>query len=153
MLLPNRWPIECRRPAARFRCIALTSAIHEPAEERLVAEVVDQRGRLDHLICNAGRLIEGSVSQTSIEDWRAAVDANLSSAFFLTRAALAGMTSRGFGRSSTSAPSRPWWGSPVEAAYGAAKAGLIGLTRSVARETARGGVTVNCVIPASSRPT
>ncbi len=115
--------------------------------QALVADVLDQRGRLDHLICNAGRLIEGSVQQTTIEEWHAAVDANLSSAFFLTRAALPSMTARGFGRIVYVGSVTALMGSPVEAAYGAAKAGLIGLTRSVAREVARQGVTVNCVIP------
>ena len=139
--------------AARVRTAGGSVSLHRAdisdpqACQALVAEVVDQQGRLDHLICNAGRLIEGSVSQTTVDDWHAALDANLSSAFFLTRAALPGMKERGFGRIVYIGSVTALMGSPVEAAYGAAKAGLIGLTRSVAREVARRGVTVNCVIP------
>jgi acetoacetyl-CoA reductase/3-oxoacyl-[acyl-carrier protein] reductase len=139
--------------AARVRTAGGSVSLHRAdisdpqACQTLVAEVVDRQGRLDHLICNAGRLIEGSVSQTTVDDWHAALDANLSSAFFLTRAALPGMKERGFGRIVYIGSVTALMGSPVEAAYGAAKAGLIGLTRSVAREVARQGVTVNCVIP------
>ena len=139
--------------AARVRTAGGSISLHRAdisdpqACQALVAEVVDQQGRLDHLICNAGRLIEGSVSQTTVDDWHAALEANLSSAFFLTRVALPGMKERGFGRIVYIGSVTALMGSPVEAAYGTAKAGLIGLTRSVAREVARRGVTVNCVIP------
>lgn len=113
----------------------------------LIADVLRTEGHVDYLIHNAGALVENPVSDTTLEQWQTALDVNLSAAFFLTRAALPAMVQRGFGRIVYVSSVTAFMGSPVEAAYGAAKAGLVGLTRSVAREVARKGVTVNCVIP------
>jgi acetoacetyl-CoA reductase/3-oxoacyl-[acyl-carrier protein] reductase len=74
---------------------------------------------------------------------------NLSAAFFLTQAALEPMSAQRFGRVVNIGSVTASMGSPVQIPYGAAKAGLVGLTRSVARAVARKGVTVNCVIPGS----
>ncbi len=115
--------------------------------QSIVADVQRLAGRIDHLICNAGALHESPLGETTDEQWRTAVDVNLSSAFYLTRAVLPPMLAEGFGRIVYVSSVTAVMGSPVEAAYGAAKAGLMGLTRSVAREVARKGITVNCVIP------
>jgi|tagenome__1003787_1003787.scaffolds.fasta_scaffold20958437_3 NAD(P)-dependent dehydrogenase (short-subunit alcohol dehydrogenase family) len=113
----------------------------------LVRQVAAGRGRLDHLVNNAGLLVEATAVDTDPLDWERVVSVNLAAAFHLSRAAIPLMRAAGFGRIVNVSSVTAVMGSPTEAAYGAAKAGLHGLTRSMARETARDGITVNCVVP------
>ena len=113
----------------------------------LVESVVAEYGRLDHLVNNAGLLLEARSVDTGIEDWDRTVAVNLSAAFHLARTAIPVMRDAGYGRIVNISSVTAVMGSPSEAAYGAAKAGLHGLTRSLARETARAGITVNTVVP------
>lgn len=113
----------------------------------LVDRVADQYGRLDHLVNNAGLLVEQPATETSTGSWNHAVAVNLSAPFHMSRAAIPVMKRHGFGRIVNVSSVTAVMGSPTEAAYGTAKAGLHGLTRSLARETARDGITVNCVVP------
>jgi NAD(P)-dependent dehydrogenase (short-subunit alcohol dehydrogenase family) len=117
--------------------------------QAVVDAVLEQHGRLDYLVNNAGMVIEQRLSEVSATDWHRQVAVNLSSAFFLTQAALAHMTQERFGRVVNIGSVTALLGSPVQIAYGAAKGGIVGLTRSSARAVARKGVTVNCVIPGS----
>ena len=117
--------------------------------QRLVAEVLEQHGRLDYLVNNAGVVNEQRLSEVSPEDWHRQVAVNLSAAFFLSQAALAHMTEQRFGRVVNIGSVTALLGSPVQIAYSAAKGGIVGLTRSCARAVARKGITVNCVIPGS----
>ena len=133
---------------ARTAAQTLKADVGEPeACAALVGQVIDRLGRLDLLVNNAGLLIEASSTQTSAGGWDRTVAVNLSAAFHLCRAAIPEMRQRGFGRIVNISSVTAVMGSPSEAAYGAAKAGLHGLTRSLARETARDGITVNCVVP------
>jgi acetoacetyl-CoA reductase/3-oxoacyl-[acyl-carrier protein] reductase len=116
---------------------------------RLVSDVVARYGHLDYLISNAGAVTEQRYPDITAGDWDRQIAANLSAAFFLAQAALGPMTSRGFGRIVNVGSVSAVLGSPVQIPYAAAKAGLTGLTRSVARAVARKGITVNCVIPGS----
>lgn len=113
----------------------------------LVERIADRYGRLDVLVNNAGLLIEQPATETSTESWNQAVAVNLSAPFHLSRAVIPVMRRHGFGRIVNVSSVTAVMGSPTEAAYGAAKAGLHGMTRSLARETARDGITVNCVVP------
>ncbi|MFE9320762.1 SDR family NAD(P)-dependent oxidoreductase [Nocardia sp. NPDC052278] len=114
---------------------------------RLVEDVHSQYGRIDHLVNNAGLLLEFRSSDTSVSEWERIVAVNLSAAFHLSRVAIALMRPAGYGRIVNVSSVTAVMGSPSEAAYGAAKSGLHGLTRSLARETARHGITVNTVVP------
>jgi acetoacetyl-CoA reductase/3-oxoacyl-[acyl-carrier protein] reductase len=116
---------------------------------RLVSDVLARYGRLDYLVNNAGAVTEQRYGEITAADWHQQIAVNLSAAFFLTQAALGPMAERGFGRIVNVGSVTAVMGSPVQIPYGAAKAGLIGLTRSVARAVARKGITVNCVIPGS----
>ncbi len=113
----------------------------------LVNSVIAEHGRLDHLVNNAGLLLEARSTDTSVADWDRTVSVNLSAAFHLSRAAIPAMRDAGYGRIVNVSSVTAVLGSPSEAAYGAAKAGLHGLTRSLAREVARAGITVNTVVP------
>jgi acetoacetyl-CoA reductase/3-oxoacyl-[acyl-carrier protein] reductase len=117
------------------------------AAQQLVDAVVGAHGRVDHLVNNAGRLIENSARRMTLEQWDEAIRVNLSAAFYLCRSVLGPMAANRFGRIVNISSVTAVMGSPVEAGYGAAKAGLLGLTRSLAREVARKGVTVNVVVP------
>ncbi|WP_330254998.1 3-oxoacyl-ACP reductase FabG [Nocardia sp. NBC_00565] len=115
----------------------------------LVDNVLEQHGSLDYLVNNAGMVIEQHYGDITADDWHRHLSVNLSSAFFLTQVALTHMTEQRFGRIVNIGSVTGLMGSPVQIPYGAAKAGLIGLTRSTARAVARKGITVNCVIPGS----
>jgi acetoacetyl-CoA reductase/3-oxoacyl-[acyl-carrier protein] reductase len=124
--------------------------VGEPAScRKLVAEVLEQHGRLDYLVNNAGMVTEQRFGDVTAEDWQRQLAVNLSSAFFLSQVALAHMTEQRFGRVVNIGSVSALMGSPVQIAYSAAKGGIVGLTRSSARAVARKGVTVNCVIPGS----
>ena len=113
----------------------------------LVAGLVAERGRVDYLVSNAGLLIENSVSRMTAAEWDEALRVNLSGPFHLAQAVIGPMTQQRCGRVVNVGSVTAAMGSPVEAGYGAAKSGLLGLTRSLARAVARKGITVNLVVP------
>jgi NAD(P)-dependent dehydrogenase (short-subunit alcohol dehydrogenase family) len=113
----------------------------------LVKRVVAEHGGLDYLVNNAGLLEERRVDRTEPADWHRALEVNLSGPFYLAQAAWEHMVGRGFGRIVNVSSVTAFMGNPRETAYGAAKAGLLGLTRSLAMAGARRGITVNCVVP------
>jgi len=113
----------------------------------LVATLVADRGRVDYLVNNAGLLVENSVSRMTGEQWDQALRVNLSAPFHLAQAVIGPMAGQGSGRIVNIGSVTAAMGNPVEAGYGAAKAGLLGLTRSLARAVARKGITVNLVVP------
>jgi len=113
----------------------------------LVEEVVATHGRVDHLVNNAGRLVENNAVRMTEQEWDDAVRVNLSGPFHLAQAVLPAMIEQRFGRIVNVGSVTAAMGSAVEVGYGAAKAGLLGLTRSLARAVARKGITVNLVVP------
>jgi acetoacetyl-CoA reductase len=114
---------------------------------RVVQEVLKEFGRVDHLVNNAGITIDKTVRKMTIEEWHAVVDVNLSGAFHMTKAVLDHMLERGSGRIINISSVIGETGNIGQANYAASKAGLFGLTKSLALETARKGITVNCVAP------
>jgi 3-oxoacyl-[acyl-carrier protein] reductase len=115
--------------------------------EDLVAEVEAELGGLRGLVNNAGLRREAIVAMTSDADWDAVVDANLGGAFRCCRAVLRGMVARRCGAIVNVASLSALHGVAGQGAYAAAKAGLLGMTRVLAREVGRRGVRVNAVVP------
>lgn len=104
-------------------------------------------GSLDILINNAGITRDGLAMRMKDEDWQAVLDVNLSSAFRLSRAAMRGMMKKRWGRIISITSVVGVTGNPGQANYVASKAGIIGLSKSLAQELASRNVTVNCVAP------
>jgi acetoacetyl-CoA reductase len=115
--------------------------------ERVINEVIDQHGKLDVLVNNAGITADRTVRKMAPEDWDRVVQVNLSGAFYLSRAVLQHMLDRGSGRIINISSVIGERGNVGQANYAAAKSGLFGLTTSLALETARKGITVNAVTP------
>jgi acetoacetyl-CoA reductase/3-oxoacyl-[acyl-carrier protein] reductase len=115
----------------------------------LIDEVMGTHGRVDYLVNNAGAVTEQRVTEIGPADWERQIAVNLSAAFHLTQAALVPMIEQRFGRIVNVGSVTAVMGSPVQVAYGAAKAGVLGLSRSIARAVAHKGITVNTVVPGS----
>ncbi|MGW0174307.1 SDR family oxidoreductase [Rhodococcus sp. NPDC003322] len=136
--------------AAGGRAAAIRADVSDAAQaEHLIAAATADLGSAPTvLVNNAGMNIAGAARKQSPADWDRVIGVNLSGAFYCTHAALPAMYESGWGRvvfvSSPSGGRRP---SPGMSAYSAAKAGLVGMTRSMALEVARRGITVNTVMP------
>jgi 3-oxoacyl-[acyl-carrier protein] reductase len=117
------------------------------AVARAVDDVVARWGRLDVLVNNAGIVRDAALADVTEADWSATLDVNLRGAMVCARAAVPHMKAKGFGRilSATSVVARS--GNYGQTAYTASKAGIIGLTRTWARELGPKGITANAVAP------
>jgi acetoacetyl-CoA reductase len=114
---------------------------------RVVKEVMDQFGRIDYLVNNAGITVDKTVRKMTVDDWRQVLDVNLSGAFQMTKAVLEHMIARGSGRIVNISSVIGETGNIGQANYAASKAGLFGFTKSLALEMAQRGITVNSVAP------
>lgn len=113
----------------------------------VVEGIVAEFGRIDILVNNAGITRDMLAMRLSDEAWQAVIDTNLTAVFRLTRAVLRPMMKQRFGRIVNMSSVVGAMGNAGQANYAAAKAGMIGMSKSVAREVASRGVTVNCVAP------
>jgi 3-oxoacyl-[acyl-carrier protein] reductase len=120
----------------------------------LVRAVLSAYGRIDILVNNAGMVSVGEaeihrdLAATTDEEWRHGMDISLTTAFHVTRAVLPGMIAAGNGRIvNVASVTGPLVSNPRSGFYSAAKAGMVGLTRSLAIEVGRRGITVNAVLP------
>ncbi|WP_019925369.1 SDR family NAD(P)-dependent oxidoreductase [Nocardia sp. BMG111209] len=111
-----------------------------------IDDVADRHGRLDVLVNNAGIIRDNRITAISDADWHAVVDVSMTGSFFCARAAIPHMRARRYGRI-VSFSSMSWRGNYGQANYVAAKAGIVGLTRTLALETAREGITANAIAP------
>jgi 3-oxoacyl-[acyl-carrier protein] reductase len=111
-----------------------------------IAAVVEDFGRLDVLVNNAGIIRDNRAEDITDEDWHAVLDVSLTGSFHCARAAFGPMKRQGYGRI-VSFSSMSWRGNFGQANYVAAKAGIVGLTRTLALEGARHGITANAIAP------
>ncbi|HEU0248246.1 MAG TPA: beta-ketoacyl-ACP reductase [Gaiellaceae bacterium] len=115
--------------------------------ERVVAEVVEKLGEIDVLVNNAGVTADRTVRKMTAGEWDHVVSVNLNGAFYMSKAALPYMLEQSYGRIVNISSIIGERGNIGQANYAASKAGLFGLTKSLALETASKGITVNCVAP------
>jgi 3-oxoacyl-[acyl-carrier protein] reductase len=134
--------------AAGGKALALKVDVSQASEvEGLFKECVAAFGRLDILVNNAGITKDGLILRMKEADWDAVIDVNLKGAFICTREAAKVMSKARYGRIVNVSSVVGEMGNPGQANYCASKAGMIGLTKSVAKELARRNVTVNAVAP------
>ena len=113
----------------------------------LVADVIRDLGHVDILVNNAGITRDHTIRKLPVEDWLDVIKTNLSGPFFMMKAIIDHMVERGYGRIVSMSSVIAHTGNFGQANYAASKAGLLGLTKSVALETASRGITANCVVP------
>jgi 3-oxoacyl-[acyl-carrier protein] reductase len=144
-----------RREALEALAAELGERVHvlpcnlaEKAEvEALVPAAESAMGQLDILVNNAGVTKDGIFVRMKDDDWDAVLAINLTSAFRLSRAALKGMMKRRFGRIIGITSVVGVTGNPGQGNYAASKAGMIGMSKSLAAEVATRNITVNCIAP------
>ncbi|SNZ03259.1 3-oxoacyl-[acyl-carrier protein] reductase [Natronoarchaeum philippinense] len=121
----------------------------EAAVEAAAEETIEEFGRIDALVNNAGIFPAIDLAEMTAEDWQHVIDVNLTGAFYCTQAVLPAMREQGYGRivnvSSVSGGRVGWAGNLAH--YAASKAGMVGFTRSAALDIAPDGVTINAVVP------
>lgn len=115
--------------------------------DALIDDIVKTHGRLDILVNNAGITRDTLLMRMKDEDWDAVIQTNLTSVFRLSKAAIKPMMKARAGRIVSIASVVGSMGNPGQTNYAAAKAGMMGFTKSLAKEVGSRGITVNCVAP------
>ncbi|MBP7242601.1 3-oxoacyl-[acyl-carrier-protein] reductase [Amaricoccus sp.] len=141
-------PLEALAAELGARAHVLPCDLSDPAAvDALPKQAAEATGSLDILVNNAGITRDQLMMRMSDADWSAVLEVNLTSAMRLARGALRGMMKARWGRIVSVTSIVGVTGNPGQANYAAAKAGLIGMSKSLAAEVASRGVTVNCVAP------
>lgn len=127
--------------------IVVASLDNNEGIEKLLNESAEKLGGIDILINNAGLTKDGLAMRMKDEDWEQVIDVNLTSTFKLSRGVLKGMMKNRWGRIISITSIVGVTGNPGQANYAASKAGMIGMSKSLAAEVASRNITVNCVAP------
>lgn len=134
--------------AQGYNAIAIASDVSDAeAVEKTIAEILETFGRIDILVNNAGITRDGLLMRMKEEDWDLVMKINLKGAFLCTRGVTRPMMKQKAGRIVNVASVVGVMGNAGQANYSASKAGLIGLTKSTAKELAPRGITVNAIAP------
>ena len=130
--------------------LALSADVSDSREvEAAVAHAREELGPIDVLVCSAGITGESLATvDVTDEEWRRVMAIDADGVFFCNRAVLPGMIEGGYGRIVNVASIAGKEGNPMAAAYSAAKAAVIAMTKSIGKDVARSGVLVNCIAPA-----
>jgi 3-oxoacyl-[acyl-carrier protein] reductase len=135
---------EAEKVASEAGGRAVQADVSEPEEAK---RLVEEAGELDILVNNAGITRDGLLARMPDDDWRSVIETNLSGVFYTCRAAVRGMMKRRAGSIVNVSSIVGLHGNPGQTNYGAAKAGIIGFTKSLARELGSRGVRANVVAP------
>lgn len=119
----------------------------EAAVESGIKQIADTLGPVDILVNNAGITRDGFLHKMSFDAWQSVIGTNLTSCFLMSRAVIGGMRERSWGRIVNISSINGQKGQMGQTNYAAAKAGMIGFTKSLAQENANKGITVNAVAP------
>lgn len=131
-----------------MRSLALKADVSNAAEvRRMFEQTVTEFGRVEVLVNNAGITRDGLLMRMKDEDWDAVININLKGTFLCSKEAVKLMSKQRYGRIVNIASIVAFMGNPGQANYSASKAGIIGLTKTVAKEYASRGITVNAVAP------
>jgi 3-oxoacyl-[acyl-carrier protein] reductase len=134
--------------AAEVGGVAAPGDVTDTAEvELIVAAAVERTGRVDVAVNNAGLLRDNVLWKIGDEDWDAVLGVSLTGTFRLTRACVPHFRARQFGRVINISSYTGLHGNVGQAAYAAAKAGVVGFTKTAAKELGHFGVTVNAIVP------
>jgi 3-oxoacyl-[acyl-carrier protein] reductase len=130
------------------KAISLQADVSQSEEvDNLIKQTLDRFGRIDVLVNNAGITKDTLLLRMKLEQWQAVIDLNLTGVFLCTKAVSKTMLKQRSGRIINIASVAGQMGNPGQANYSAAKAGVIGFTKTVAKELANRGITVNAVAP------
>lgn len=141
-------PLEALAAELGERAFVVPGNLSEAAAtEQLFKDAEAALGKIDILVNNAGLTRDQIAMRLKDEDWQSVIDVNLTAAFRLSRAAMRGMMKRRWGRIINITSVVGVTGNPGQANYAASKAGLIGMSKSLAAELASRNITVNCVAP------
>ncbi len=133
-------------------CVAVETDITQPARaEQLVKTVADRYGRIDVLVNNVGDFRWGTLAESPLDEWTSIFDSNVTTVFYMCRAALPLMRKGRWGRiiNLGAVGAERAFGQAKISAYAAAKAAVVAMSRSLALEEAKNGITVNVVNPSS----
>lgn len=134
--------------SAGYDAFPIRADVRDPQEANdTLQRIWKLNGRVDVLVNNAGIAMQQLFQDTTDESWANMIGTNLNGVFHVSRAALPYMLQRNYGRIINISSMWGQVGASMETAYSAAKAGVIGLTKALAKETALSGITVNCVAP------
>ena len=144
----NREALDALAADLGGRCHVIVGELSDTeAADAMLAEASDAMEGIDVLVNNAGLTRDNLAMRIKDEDWQAVIDVNLTATFRLSRAVLRGMMKARWGRIINVTSIVGVTGNPGQTNYAASKAGIIGMSKSLAGEVATRGITVNCIAP------